>query len=201
MMDNPDDGDAGETSAVHEARGHHRNRDRSDAHNGIKSRTVCLWQTWMTGGFFTEGDDGDHTMGATPFWCGENQANHDLEHACAMQRRGGPGSNQGNGRVAEQTWLPGVDCQIGQRASQGRWSRWTSTVSCSLRFVEAGAESEPNSHCEDLQPKTAATPSRVGLTPGLLFDMSRSCWDLDVQANAERPCEYLRTKRQVLQDP
>ena len=36
------------------------------------------------------------------------------------------------------------------------------------------------------QPKTAVTPSRKGLTPGLLFDMSRSCWDLDVQANAER---------------
>ena len=27
------------------------------------------------------------------------------------------------------------------------------------------------------QPKTAVAPSRMGLTPGLLFDMSRSCWD------------------------
>ena len=30
------------------------------------------------------------------------------------------------------------------------------------------------------QPKTVATPSRRDLTPGLLFDTSRSCWDLDV---------------------
>ena len=28
--------------------------------------------------------------------------------------------------------------------------------------------------------------------------MSRSCWDLDVQANAERLCEYLRIERPVL---
>ena len=39
------------------------------------------------------------------------------------------------------------------------------------------------------QSKTAVTPSRVGLTLGLLFDMSRSWWDL-----AERLCEYLRTE-------
>ena len=48
------------------------------------------------------------------------------------------------------------------------------------------------------QPKTLATPSRMRLTLGLLFDMSRSCSDLDVQANAERPCEYLRTERPML---
>ena len=48
------------------------------------------------------------------------------------------------------------------------------------------------------QPKTVATPSRMGLTPGLLFDMSRSCWDLHVQANAEGVCEHLRTDRPVL---
>ena len=48
------------------------------------------------------------------------------------------------------------------------------------------------------QPKTAVTPSRMGLTLGLLFDMSRSCWDLDVQANAERLCEYLQIERPVL---
>ena len=35
------------------------------------------------------------------------------------------------------------------------------------------------------QPKTVATPNRMGLTFGLLLDMSRSCWHLDVQANAE----------------
>ena len=48
------------------------------------------------------------------------------------------------------------------------------------------------------QPKTAVTPTRMGLTPGLLFDMSRSCWDLDVQANAERLCDCLRAERPVL---
>ena len=31
-----------------------------------------------------------------------------------------------------------------------------------------------------------------------LFDMSRSCWHLDVQANAERLCDDLRTERPVL---
>ena len=48
------------------------------------------------------------------------------------------------------------------------------------------------------QAKTAVTPSRMGLTPGLVFDMSRTCCDLDVQANAEHMCNYLRTERPVL---
>ena len=48
------------------------------------------------------------------------------------------------------------------------------------------------------QPKTVATPSRAGLTPGLIFDMSRNCWDSDVQANAESLREYLQTERPVL---
>ena len=48
------------------------------------------------------------------------------------------------------------------------------------------------------QPKTVARPSRMGLTLGLPLDMSRSCWDLDVQAHAERLYEYLRTERPVL---
>ena len=49
------------------------------------------------------------------FFCGESEVDQDdLEHACAMQMRGGPGSNHGNGRVVEQAWLPGVDCQIRQ---------------------------------------------------------------------------------------
>ena len=29
--------------------------------------------------------------------------------------------------------------------------------------------------------------------------MSRICWDLDVQANSERLCEYLRAERPMLQ--
>ena len=48
------------------------------------------------------------------------------------------------------------------------------------------------------QAKAVATPSSVGLALGLLIDMSHSCWDFDVQANAERLCEYLGTERQVL---
>ena len=48
-------------------------------------------------GFFTDGDDGEHTTGATPFFGGENQAKHD-----DLQRA------QGNGRIVEQTWPPGV---------------------------------------------------------------------------------------------
>ena len=48
------------------------------------------------------------------------------------------------------------------------------------------------------QPTTAATPIRMGLTPGSLFGMTRSCRDLDVQANGERFCEHLRRERPVL---
>ena len=44
------------------------------------------------------------------------------------------------------------------------------------------------------QPKTVATPSRMGLILGLLFAMSRSCWDLDVQANTERQCEHFSNR-------
>ena len=62
-------------------------------------------------------------------------------------------------------------------------------------------QSQDDVHIAEIfsQPKATVTPSRVGLTPGVLFDMSRSCWDLDVRANAERTCEYLRTERPVLQ--
>ena len=61
-------------------------------------------------------------------------------------------------------------------------------------------QSQNNVHVAETfsQPKTVATPSRLGLTPGWLVDMSRSCWDLDVQANAERLCEFLRTEGPVL---
>ena len=62
--------------------------------------------------FFTDGqepmskDDSENTKGATPFSGGGSQAEHDdLEHTCAMQTRGGSGSNQGNGLVVEQTSL------------------------------------------------------------------------------------------------
>ena len=63
-------------------------------------------------------------------------------------------------------------------------------VACDLSKLE---QSQNGVHTAETfsQPKTAVTPSRVGLTPGLLCDMSRSCWDLDVQANAERFCDYL----------
>ena len=48
------------------------------------------------------------------------------------------------------------------------------------------------------QPKTMATLSRTGLTHGLIFDMSRTCLDLDVQANSERQRGHLHTERPVL---
>ena len=61
-------------------------------------------------------------------------------------------------------------------------------------------KSQNDVHIEETfsQPKTVATSSRMGLTPGLLFDRPRSCWDLDVRTNAERLCEHLQTERQVL---
>ena len=52
-----------------------------------------------------------------------SQAEHDhLEHACTVQSCGRPGSDPGNGRVVEQTWLPGVDCQVRQRTSHVSFS-------------------------------------------------------------------------------
>ena len=72
-----------------------------------------------------------------------------------------------------------------------------SRVACDLLKLE---QSQNDVHIAETfsQPRTAATPNRMGLTPGLLFDMSRSCWDLDAQTNVERLCEYLRTERPVL---
>ena len=62
----------------------------------------------MDHAFVTDGqeptsiDDGEYTKGATPFCGGQIQAKYDdLEHVCAMQRRGGPGSDQGNGRATQ----------------------------------------------------------------------------------------------------
>ena len=62
------------------------------------------------------------------------------------------------------------------------------------------AQSQNDIHIAETfsQPKTVATPSRASLTLGLFFNLSRRCWGLDVQANAERLCEYLRTARPVL---
>ena len=131
MMDNPGADDAGETSAVrskiqpmkpsdqematHEACGHYPYRDWCRlCWWYLKSRTVCLWHAWITGSSLTvttvstQGEP--HSVPD-----GENQAEFDdLEHACSMQRCGRPGSNQGDGRVAEQTWLSRADWQIGQ---------------------------------------------------------------------------------------
>ena len=71
--------------ATHEAWGHYPYRDWCRRQRAEQK-------------FFTDEDDGEpHVFG------GESQAKHDdLERACAMQGRGGPGSNQGNGRVVEQ---------------------------------------------------------------------------------------------------
>ena len=68
-------------------------------------------------------------------------------------------------------------------------------MSCSLRFVEAWRESERCSLCGDFQ--SAQDSSRAesrGTDTWIALDMSRSCWDLDVQ----RLCDYLRTERPVL---
>ena len=120
MMD-----DAGETSAVkskiqllkpseqeiatHEACGHCPYRDgcracvggtgRSDARKCRHEEQNSLPVASMDYGFFADGDDqGIHSVSG-----GESQGEYyDLEHACPMQRCGGPGSNEGNG----QTWPP-----------------------------------------------------------------------------------------------
>ena len=34
--------------------------------DGMKNKIVCLWLAWKCG-FFTDGDDGDHTRRGTPF--------------------------------------------------------------------------------------------------------------------------------------
>ena len=52
------------------------------------------------------------TNRATPFLLMNEQ--DDLEHDCVMQGRGGPGSNQRNCRVVEQTGVPRVECQSRQ---------------------------------------------------------------------------------------
>ena len=45
-----------------------------------------------------------------------------------------------------------------------------------------------------------ATARRMGVTPGLVFDMSRSCWDPNVRANTERLCKYLQRDLSSLSD-
>ena len=93
MMDNPGDDDAGETSAInskiqppkpsnqeiatHEACGHYPYRDWcracvgrtgwSDAHKRRHEEQNSLLVASMDHRFFTDGDDVEHTRGATPF--------------------------------------------------------------------------------------------------------------------------------------
>ena len=79
--------------------------------DGMKSRTVPLVAS-MDCGF---GDDGEHTRGATPFLVvkvGPSMMLWSMPVQC--ERCGRPGSNQGDGRVAEQASLSRADCQIGQ---------------------------------------------------------------------------------------
>ena len=68
-------------------------------------------------------------------------------------------------------------------------------------WLKFGAESERRFTLRrrSVNPRQRRRQGRMHLTPGLLFDVSRSCWDTDVQANAERLCEYLRTERPDLQ--
>ena len=125
MMDHPGDDDAGETSAVkskiqlmkpsdqeiatHEARGHYPYRvwcralvalgGQTLTNDSGMNKTVYSWRAWTLGSPLVDRNQGrEMTV----------QAEHDdLEHACAMQRRGGPDSDYG--RVVEQTWLPRAD--------------------------------------------------------------------------------------------
>ena len=81
--------------ASHEECGHYPNRDwcracvggtgRSDAHKRRHQEQNSLPVASMNYGFFTNGDDDEHTKGATPFRGGESHAEYDdLEHACPM---------------------------------------------------------------------------------------------------------------------
>ena len=87
---------------THEASGHYPYRGwcracvggtgRSDAHKRRHEEQNSLPLASMDCGFFTDGDDGEHTRRATLFLVVESQAEYDdLEHACPMQRCGGPG--------------------------------------------------------------------------------------------------------------
>ena len=72
---------------------------------------VATGSSLMDGQEQTSRSDGQITKGSV-LRC-ESQAEHDdLEHACAVQGCGGSGSNQGDSRVSEQTWLTRVDCEI-----------------------------------------------------------------------------------------
>ena len=77
-------------------------------HESGKNKTMYLW---IDPGFISDDDEG-----ATPFLLVKVRPSMMiwLEHDCAMQGRGGKGSNQRNCRVVEQTGVPGVDCQIRQ---------------------------------------------------------------------------------------
>ena len=65
----------------------------------------------------------------------------------------------------------------------------------SLRFAEAGAEFGRHSHCGELQPTEDSGHAKShGLDSWIDLRLSRSCWNLDVQASAERLCGYLQTE-------
>ena len=84
--------------------------------DGMKNNTVCLWRAWITGSSLTETVS---TRGATPFWV--------LKVKPSMTIWSMPDQCKGvedQAAIKETveslnrlTWLPGVDCQIGQRAS------------------------------------------------------------------------------------
>ena len=87
-MDILGDDDAGETSAVNsKIRRHYPYRDwcracvggtgRSDAHKRQREERNSLPVASMHYGFFTVGDDGEHTKGATPFVVVEAKPQHD----------------------------------------------------------------------------------------------------------------------------
>ena len=77
--------------------------ERSDDHKRRHEEQNSLLVASMDYGFFT-GDDGEHTRGATPFLVVKAKPSM-MIWSMPMQRCGGPGSDQGNERVVEQTWL------------------------------------------------------------------------------------------------
>ena len=78
--------------------------------------------------------------------------------------------------------------RVANKSSDPVLSRIAGWVSAEQFLEVAGLDGPARSRTDYdvLKLGTVATPSRMGLTPALLFDTSRSCWDLDVQANAER---------------
>ena len=103
--------------ATHEACSHYPYRDwcracvggaGSDAHKRRYDDQNSLLVASMHIGFFTDGDNGEHTMGATPFLVVKVKPSV-MVWSTLVQCKGVEDQ-----AVVEQTWLPRAGCQIGQ---------------------------------------------------------------------------------------